>query len=97
MDSSDPRFDLGDPGETPQKAFDGWAELRWAIAELHLMAAKLGATLGSDDETELWIVADRGTFAAADLLERTLADVGTLAAHYLRLAIADRRGIDPLG
>jgi hypothetical protein len=96
VDTSDPRFEqLAVHGEPP-RSFDGWAELRFAISELHLMAAQLGSHLHADDETPQWVTADRQTWAAADLLERCYADLGTLAVQYVRMAILDRRGIDPL-
>ena len=81
------------PDERP---FDGLAELRFAIRELENLAARLGPTLEFDDassETALW---DERSFAALDLMERTLSDIGTLAAQYVRLLIADRYGRDPL-
>lgn len=86
---------MSEPDRGPGRQVDGWAELRWAIAELQQLAARLTVHLDADDEHQA-ITWDTASWRAADLLERTLADVGSLSAQYLRCAIADRRGIDPL-
>jgi hypothetical protein len=79
----------------PGRPFDGWQELKWAIAELHAFASRLTVHLDADDENNA-VIWDTGAWRAADLLEGCLADVGTLSSQYLRCAILDRRGIDPL-
>lgn len=76
--------------------FDAWAQLKFAIRELEQLAATLGSVLGADDETGQAATWDASSYAAVDLLERTYADIGTLSAAYLRCAIIDRRGTDPL-
>jgi hypothetical protein len=97
MRADDPRFEaVPPPDEPPGQAFDPWQELKWSISELHAMAAQLGSHLHADEDTPYWATADRQTWSALDLLERCLADVGTLAAQYVRMRIADRYGRDPL-
>jgi hypothetical protein len=86
---------MSDPDQDPGGRFDGWAELKWAIAELHVFASRLTVHLDVDDENQS-IIWDESSWRAADLLERPLADVGTLSAQYLRCMIMDRRGTDPL-
>lgn len=81
---------------SPERPFDGWHELKFAISELQQLAATLGSRLGADDESADTATWDEAAYRALDLLERTYADIGTLSAAYLRLAILDRRGIDPL-
>jgi hypothetical protein len=83
------------PDRDPGGRFDPWSELKFAIAELHALAARLTVHLDADDDHQA-IIWDEGSWRAADLLERALADVGTLSAQYLRLMISDRRGTDPL-
>ena len=83
------------PDRGPGREVDGWHELKWAIAELQHLAARLAVHLDADDEHQA-ITWDQRAWHAGALLERTLADVGTLSAQYLRCAITDRRGIDPL-
>ena len=77
-------------------AFDAWASLKFAITELQMLAAALGPALAADEDGAA-ITWDEASWRAGDLLERTFADIGTLSAQYVRLAIIDRRGIDPLG
>ena len=84
------------PDRGPGREVDGWTELKWAIAELQHLAARLTVHLDADDEHQA-ITWDQHAFNAGALLERTLRDVGELSAAYLRCSIADRRGIDPLG
>ncbi len=83
------------PDTRPGRPFDGWSELKWAISELHTFVSRLTVHLDADDENQS-IIWDEGSWRAADLLERALADVGTLSAQYLRLMVMDRRGTDPL-
>ena len=86
---------MGDPERGPGRAISAWDELQFAIGELHALASRLTVWLDADDDHQAitWSLEAR---RAADLLERTLANVGTLSAQYLRCAIIDRRGIDPL-
>jgi hypothetical protein len=79
----------------PGRPFDAWLELRFAIAELHSLASQLTVNLDIGDEHAA-VTWNLEAWRAADLLERTLADVGTLSAQWLRCSILDRRGIDPL-
>ena len=83
------------PDQDPGGRFDAWSELKWSIAELHTFVARLTVHLDADDENQS-IIWDESSWRAADLLERALADVGSLSSQYLRLMIMDRRGIDPL-
>jgi hypothetical protein len=72
-----------------------WTELQWSIGELHALASRLTVWLDAagDHRAITW---NLEVWRAADLLERCLADVGTLSTQYLWCAILDRRGIDPL-
>ena len=87
---------MSSPDQAPGGRLDPWSELKWSIAELHTFVSRLTGWLDSDNENQS-IIWDESSYRAADLLERALADVGALSAQYLRLAIMDRRGIDPLG
>jgi len=76
--------------QPPGRPFDGFAELKFAIGELHSMAVKLGVTLGADDEATQAATWDAASWRALDLYERTLADIGALSAKYVRLVIRSR-------
>jgi hypothetical protein len=76
--------------QPPGREFTGWAELRYAIGELQALSVQLGVQLHSGEEDPSALIWDEGTWRAADLLERTLADLGTLAGRYVRLKIRDR-------
>jgi hypothetical protein len=80
-----------DPDQPPGRPFDGFAELRWAITELHHLAVKLGITLGADDEAAQAATWDAGSWSALDLYERTLIDLGTLSARCVRNVIRNRQ------
>jgi hypothetical protein len=80
----------------PGGSFSGWQEIKFAVRELQNLAAKLSVALAADDDSGATITWDNASWQAADLLERCYADIGALSAQYLRCAILDRRGIDPL-
>lgn len=83
--------------DAPGQPFDAWQELKFALRELHYLASSLTVALGTDSEAANAITWDARSWQAADLLERTLADIGGLSAQWLRCSIIDRRGTDPLG
>ena len=68
----------------PERPFDAWAELKFAIRELQQLAGTLGSVLGADDDSAQTATWDAQQLAALDLLQRTYADIGTLSAQYLR-------------
>ena len=76
----------------PGRPFDGFASLRFAITELELLAAKLGAWLGADDEATEAATWDLPSWRALHLYERVLADIGTLAGRYVELKIREQHG-----
>lgn len=60
----------------------------FAIRELIALAGRLGAVLDAEADVSQW---QKGTMEVADLYERALADLGTLAAERVRLMIEKRR------
>lgn len=81
----------------PGREVDGWQQLKFAIAELSWLVSALGTVIGADSEAIAAATWDGPSWRAADLYERAVTDLGTLSAQYVRMAILDRRGIDPLG
>lgn len=92
MDASDPRFSIAD-GDGGLPPLDGWTSLDWSIREMTSFSGRLMAIFDSLSDDQL-VSSDRTILV---VLERSLRDLADAAVQRVRLAIADRRGIDPLG
>jgi len=77
--------------QAPGRVFDGFAELKFAIGELHHLAVRLGVILAVDDNVLTESTWDASAWRALDLYERTLADIGELSGKYVKLIIANRQ------